>query len=70
MSRHFDIQTGHYGKQVIVNLAENCGREGAVVNAYRERVEEMNRDDVMSVCNLSVLSYHVCLSFLLFSYTE
>jgi hypothetical protein len=35
-----------YGKIVIVNLAEKTGKESVVVEAYRERVGEMGRNDV------------------------
>ena len=35
-----------YGKQVIVNLAEQHGKEGTVVAAYKDGVAKMAREDV------------------------
>jgi hypothetical protein len=33
-------------RTVIINLAEADGKEGVVVNAYREAVEKLGRDDL------------------------
>jgi SacI homology domain len=41
------------GPQIIVNLAEQHGREGILTNAYREYVEEVKLPDVKYVsCEL------------------
>ncbi|KAI5477835.1 protein of inositol phosphatase family [Pseudohyphozyma bogoriensis] len=46
MTKHFEKQTKLYGRQVIVNLAETSGKEALVVNAYKEGVEQMAKDNV------------------------
>ena len=47
--KHFETQKKHYGRQVVVNLAETTGKEGVVVNAYRDAVEAMEDEQVKSV---------------------
>ncbi|KAH8917456.1 hypothetical protein BT69DRAFT_1286632 [Atractiella rhizophila] len=46
LTAHFESQTSIYGRQVIVNLAEQHGKEGLIVQEYEDRVKEMGRDDV------------------------
>ena len=49
LAKHFEKQVKLYGKQVIVNLAEQHGKEATVVSAYREGATKLARDDVKSV---------------------
>lgn len=46
MTKHFDTQLKHYGRQIIVNLAETSGKEAVVVDAYREGVKAMGNEQV------------------------
>lgn len=46
MTKHFDTQLKHYGRQIIVNLAETSGKEAIVVDAYREGVKAMGNEAV------------------------
>ncbi|KAF7778523.1 hypothetical protein Agabi119p4_2868 [Agaricus bisporus var. burnettii] len=44
--RHFEKTIPVYGPHVIVNLAEQHGKEGAITQAYRDHVKEAGLDDV------------------------
>lgn len=46
LRKHFEVQTKHYGRQIIVNLAETTGKEAVVVEAYRDGVKALGREDV------------------------
>ena len=51
---HFEMQIGLYGRQVIVNLAEGgVSKEAIVVDAYRNTVEAMKKDNVKLVSFLA-----------------
>lgn len=59
MEKHIDSLEARYGRLVLVNLAEQTGKEGAVVGAFREGMESLNKpeDKVRSVDSLlSLLS--------------
>lgn len=45
LSKHFEKLVGRYGRQVVVNLAEAAGKEGTVVEAYREGVKAIQKED-------------------------
>ncbi|KAL8293443.1 hypothetical protein RQP46_000144 [Phenoliferia psychrophenolica] len=49
LEKHFEKQVKLYGKQVVVNLAEQHGKEATVVAAYKEGVTKLARDDVKYV---------------------
>ncbi|KAK4703087.1 phosphatidylinositol 4-phosphatase, partial [Phenoliferia sp. Uapishka_3] len=49
LGKHFEKQVKEYGRQVIVNLAEQHGKEATVVGAYRDGVAALARDDVKYV---------------------
>lgn len=46
MEKHFDTQLKHYGRQIVVNLAETSGKEAVVVEAYRDGVQAMGNEAV------------------------
>lgn len=46
MAKHFDTQLKHYGRQIIVNLAETSGKEAMVVDAYREGIKRLGKEAV------------------------
>jgi len=46
LAKHFEKQTKLYGKQYIMNLAETQGKEAVVVDAFREQVALLDREDV------------------------
>lgn len=52
LAKHFEKQTALYGKQVILNLAEQHGKEATIVDAYREGVAKLASEDVK--CGLSL----------------
>ena len=45
MTKHIDALEARYGRLVLVNLAEQSGKEGAVVGAFREGMESMNKPE-------------------------
>lgn len=45
MVKHIDALEARYGRLVLVNLAEQSGKEGAVVGAFREGMESMNKPE-------------------------
>ncbi|GAA6059419.1 hypothetical protein JCM10212_003651 [Sporobolomyces blumeae] len=51
MEKHIDGLEAKYGRLVLVNLAEQTGKEGAVVEAYRNGIKSLNKpeDDVRYV---------------------
>lgn len=49
ITKHFKAQQSHYGPQTIVNLAEQHGKEGLIVDAYRQGVESMADPNVRCV---------------------
>ncbi|KIY43445.1 hypothetical protein FISHEDRAFT_53223 [Fistulina hepatica ATCC 64428] len=46
MKRHFQRTVPQYGPHVIVNLAEQTGKEGPLAHCYRVGVQELNLPDV------------------------
>lgn len=46
---HFNAQKSKYGRQVIVSLVEQTGREAIVGSAYRQYVEELSDEQVKFV---------------------
>ncbi|KAH9981344.1 SacI homology domain-containing protein [Lactifluus volemus] len=46
LTRHFQRTLPTYGPHIIVNLAEQHGREGVITDAYRKYVEEVTLPDV------------------------
>ncbi|KAJ8078947.1 hypothetical protein PM082_013231 [Marasmius tenuissimus] len=47
IKRHFQRTIPRYGPHTVVNLAEHHGREGAITQAYREYMNELNDKDAM-----------------------
>ncbi|GAA5953997.1 hypothetical protein JCM3765_000719 [Sporobolomyces pararoseus] len=45
MEKHIDGLEARYGRLVLVNLAEQTGKEGAVVSAFREGMESLNKPE-------------------------
>ncbi|GAA5941804.1 uncharacterized protein JCM15063_000776 [Sporobolomyces koalae] len=45
MEKHIDGLESRYGRLVLVNLAEQTGKEGAVVAAFRGGIESLNRPE-------------------------
>ncbi|ESK89839.1 hypothetical protein Moror_824 [Moniliophthora roreri MCA 2997] len=45
MKRHFQRTLPWYGPHTVVNLAEHHGKEGAITQAYREFMKELNNSD-------------------------
>lgn len=54
LTAHFDNQFALYGRQVIVNLAEQIGNESVIVDAYRHGVKQMNEENDESLREISV----------------
>ncbi|THH10834.1 hypothetical protein EW145_g1054 [Phellinidium pouzarii] len=46
LRRHFTKTIPRYGPHIIVNLAEQLGKEAAITNAYREYINELGSKDV------------------------
>ncbi|GAA5833299.1 hypothetical protein JCM11251_005197 [Rhodosporidiobolus azoricus] len=45
MKKHFEVLKEKYGRLICVNLAEQTGKEGAVVEAYRTGVESLGKNE-------------------------
>ncbi|GAA6019986.1 hypothetical protein JCM11491_004889 [Sporobolomyces phaffii] len=45
MEKHIDGLETRYGRLVLVNLAEQTGKEGAVVGAFRKGIESLNKPE-------------------------
>ncbi|GAA5888214.1 hypothetical protein JCM6882_000324 [Rhodosporidiobolus microsporus] len=45
MKKHFEVLKEKYGRVICVNLAEQTGKEGSVVEAYRTGVETLGKDE-------------------------
>ncbi|GAA5900530.1 uncharacterized protein JCM6883_002873 [Sporobolomyces salmoneus] len=45
MGKHIDALEARYGRLVLVNLAEQTGKEGAVVAAFREGMESLKKEE-------------------------
>lgn len=43
MGKHIDALEARYGRVIIVNLAEQSGKEGAVVAAFREGMQSLDK---------------------------
>lgn len=44
--KHFEKQLEVYGKVTCINLAEQHGKEGQITQAYKQRVEDLNNENV------------------------
>lgn len=64
LSLHFRKLKEAYGKVLVVNLAENTGKEGVLVGAYRSTLEKSTEEDVKCVTShldpllTSAIRYH------------